>query len=152
MDHNSTTNSAQGSKFKTKLPYQISSKTVVVHGGNGKRVHNLSIYPCGECKKRFISMEFLKKHITVHQLHACDHCGRIFYTEPVLKRHQTIHQTQNSLVCQKCDKSFTTLKGYKHHVEVTCITKTYSCECSAEFQTSKSLTNHRRACNFLSAE
>lgn len=91
---------------------------------NSTKIHKN--YRCGQCYKRFLTLERLERHGIVHDESArklsCEICDRKFLTNSALSCHIKYHQFSadepRMYDCTLCDKVFENIQKRREHVSV----------------------------------
>ncbi|XP_051155278.1 histone-lysine N-methyltransferase PRDM16-like isoform X2 [Leptopilina boulardi] len=123
----------------------------IVHG-------DLRKYLCENCPKIDDSQVFtdpsnLQRHIRSHHVgarsHACTECGKTFATSSGLKQHTHIHSSVKPFQCEVCLKAYTQFSNLCRHkrMHAVCRTQSKCGKCGQSFNTSTSLTKHKRFCD-----
>ena len=82
-----------------------------------KKLKEVNINQCLECKKTFSNKQHLKQHlIGVHKKSFCCHkCGISVSRKEALEEHLLLHDGIKSSQCDLCDKSYTSEMRLKQH-------------------------------------
>ena len=109
-------------------------------------------YMCLECNKRFRDSGDMNKHrAAVHsneKIYPCNLCDKKFVTMSYLKSHVSSHNQSKAFKCEKCDKDFKTLCELRKHSIIHDGNRiSYHCSysgCAKSVFSSQSLQNHER--------
>ncbi|XP_059616062.1 zinc finger protein 791-like [Phlebotomus argentipes] len=85
-------------------------------------------FKCRVCKKKFMKLDNLKKHVAIHAIeYKCEICGKYLTTEYWLKKHIRLQHKNNSDIpkciltknfrCVICEKTFRQLAQLRRHLK-----------------------------------
>ena len=104
----------------TKCPKTFSSRTMLEQH---LKTHNAPT-KCELCTDEFRADYAMKKHL--YEAHdktefkpafECDVCGSFFYRKTLLNAHKRVHEKDPKLVCNMCDKLFSSGSSLKIHIK-----------------------------------
>ena len=131
----------QSNPRETKAPQQISKVKQELVGE--KRQFN-----CEQCKKVYLSIDYLKTHIQgVHEgsVYSCDQCEFETVKEAILTTHIRTKHEGLRFKCKQCQKIYLSNDALKTHIRGVHEGLVYSCD-QCEFKSAKggNLTTHIR--------
>lgn len=111
-----------------------------------KMIHNPEMQVCKICKKTFISLIRLRKHIKTHDVSKpfeCDDCHRKFRTKYQLGRHMVVHSDIFPYSCEYCKKGFRFKNTLKTHENIHTGAKPFVCTvCGMDFTNWSNCNKH----------
>ncbi|XP_044739157.1 histone-lysine N-methyltransferase MECOM-like [Chrysoperla carnea] len=113
-------------------------------------------FPCETCSKTFPDAVTLQRHIRKHHLgaraHPCPTCGKAFNSSSGLKQHMHIHSSYKPFECEVCFKAYTQFSNLCRHkrMHAACRMRIKCDKCGQLFNTTTSLSKHRRFCESTS--
>ena len=120
----------------------------------------IRMYKCQTCKRNFLSKLLLTRHEIIHSdlvvqvksrtkiPNQCIFCNTTFKNKLELMEHIQEHQLKleesKQIICQQCNKSYSSLKNLKRHIEATHDeNKTHMCKtCNKTFAKNQGLIDH----------
>ncbi|XP_068627221.1 zinc finger protein 221-like [Battus philenor] len=114
--------------------------------------HSERMYECKECKKKFASKVYWRKHCDFYHLHKsqykCEICNKLFISDWRLKNHRQTHHgltRSRNHTCNVCGKKFFTLSTLRGHQLTHSEQRSYMCEdCGDTFKQRPALYTHSR--------
>lgn len=89
------------------------------HKTRHEKVHNG--YKCEKCTQLFLTWTELLSHKAINHAKEfkCTNCDKIYYTASKLKQHSVSHEKEREIFkCPECERTFTRKHGLKMHVTV----------------------------------
>ncbi|KPJ10206.1 GDNF-inducible zinc finger protein 1 [Papilio machaon] len=147
-------NTILANKMAFCMECNVQYKNIYVYRNHLKNSANHSerVYECEDCKKKFASKVYWRKHWEFYHLHKssfkCEICNKIFISDWRLKNHR---QTQHGLTrsrnhcCNVCGKKFFTQSTLRGHQLTHSEERSYMCEdCGDTFKQRPALYTHSR--------
>lgn len=101
--------------------------------------------PFDQCKKIFMTMQRLNRHITAHITgYNCTNCNKNFTSVQYFAIHSQSCGSEKSHVCEFCNKRFAFKTSLDDHKNSVHFQKDFFCNCGKNFKWRSSLLRHKR--------
>ena len=118
---------------------------------NDKVKNDFGRITCNHCQKTFSTQRNMKKHVEmIHENGKlkCDICSKLISSYYLKKHTDTFHFGINRVICNHCNKTFTTKSDMKKHVKRFHMSEKVKCEICSKLIASYYLKKHTDTCNF----